>query len=121
MKLSFIHALTTAVTLFVVDAYACPCGRYSSPVSIAEVEVLPDNTNFVQVIFNATLSTPNGCSNTAYKDRLVFDSTTAQGKTYLTMVMAAYLSGRKVRADGTGTCPPGIPVEQLRWFDFLSS
>ena len=118
MKLSTVAFLGIAgiiLTLEISKAFAN--GTFSTPVSIIEIEVLPANTNYVQVIFDDTFSTPAQCTSSAYRNRLVFDSTTTVGKAYLTIVVGAYLSGRLVRADGTGTCPSGIAVEQLRWLD----
>jgi hypothetical protein len=108
------------VLLSISNTALAGSGSLANPQHITRLEV-SFNTNVVYMTFDANLTgtSLNPCAS-SHRNMLAFDSTTPKGKTYLTMVTAAYLAGRAIRASGTGNCDAGeANIEGLAWFSIM--
>ena len=71
-----------------------------------------DNGYFIIDVSQGTTGTPACASGTP--NRLTGDGNTAAGKNILATATAAFLAGRKVSIEGTGTCPLYPTIEGIR-------
>jgi hypothetical protein len=116
-----LKTLVATVGLLAISSTAfAGAGSLANPQHITRLEI-SFNTNVVYMTFDANLTgtSLNACAS-SHRNMLAFDSTTPKGRSYLTMVTAAYLAGRAIRASGTGSCDAGEPnIEGLAWFAIM--
>lgn len=97
---------------FALDALAVP--GVAANVSITTVH-LAAGSNLATVTFTPAMTLAHSCDGT----KMNFDHTTANGKSMLSVLLAAQLAGKKVSFLGNGTCTSinGVQVEGVNSVD----
>lgn len=114
--------MTLAALGFAGVLAAAPTASANGAVGNALITELALSGNVAWLRFNVALGTSNPPNNTrpaciasGWQDYFMFDHTTAQGKSFLTMLSAAMLAGKRVDASGvtSGTLCTNSTAETL--------
>ena len=108
----FVYCAALTVTLQAGLSPVAHAVGSQSNVNITLIDVR-DNGYFIIDISQPTQGTPPTCAS-GVPNRLVGDGNTAGGKNILATAMAAFLAGKKVAIEGTGTCPVYNTIEGIR-------
>lgn len=100
--------LAAALVFLTLDANPTDAGT-TPVVTITSVDVRNDGT-FLVDISQPTTGAPSCATVTT---RLSANANTAGGKAILQLAISAYLSGRPVNFDGTGTCSEFSNIESI--------
>ena len=115
-----IPCLLLSAALLAASASRAFASEYTTQQTIIQIENYEPSPGWVIVVFDAsrTVGPFPTCNNNGPKNKLIFDSTTTPGKTLLTIIMSAYLSGRKIKAKGNGTnCGSTSNIETLSYLN----
>ena len=91
-----------------------PMGAVGQRDNIPITKVRVDRSGLVTIDFSANATqygTPPACATVT--NRMTADSNTAGGKAILQAALTAYLSGRQVYLEGTGTCSEFSTLESI--------
>jgi hypothetical protein len=103
----YVAAGLTVAAIATAASVALAAGAVSSA-TVTALTLEDKGTNRATVTFTPALSNP-ACNISTI---LIFDYTTTKGKSFLNLLTAAQLSGKKVTLTGTGTC---TTISGLTW------
>jgi hypothetical protein len=110
--------LVAMVASLATTAHAA--GSIPAPGSHITAINISNSSDVVYFTVDGTVTGQPACA--TLTKTFAFDITTDKGKAYLSVLIAAELSGKLIRATGTGTCtlPALGSVENLAWLVVLS-
>jgi hypothetical protein len=107
-------SVTFALLILVgITSTAYAGGSLGGYYRITAMTVPTNSSTHIIVSFESSMTGQPSCVSSSNRNKIIFDATTTKGKNQNTLLTAAFLSGRKVKVTGTGSC--ALDVEKLKW------